>query len=156
MRFNRPTTSAALSLSSAAVGSSASTSAGLADQRAGHGDALLLPARQVGRQIGRAVGQADKPQHMHRRAQRRSGIRNPALHMHPHHHVLRRRQAFMQVVRLKDEAQTTPQAPLAAASVAPFNSWSSKVHRPGPAPHAGSRPASAPWSCQSRTAPSAP
>lgn len=101
MRFRRTTTSAALSLSSAAESSSAKTNAGLGTS-ARHGDPQLLPARPVGGQIGRAIRQADKTKRMDCR--RFGGlVRQPAMHLQTHHHVLRGGKTFVEVMRLEDE-----------------------------------------------------
>ena len=90
------------SLSSAAVGSSASITEGAPDQRARHGDALLLAAAQVGGIGLELVAQADLLQRALRAHDRlRAAL---AAHVEREAHVLLGRQRREQVVGLEDEA----------------------------------------------------
>ena len=61
-------------MSSAPVGSSANITLGLADERAGDGDALLLAARELGRPVAAALVEADALERRRGRPTRRSRL----------------------------------------------------------------------------------
>jgi hypothetical protein len=86
------------------VGSSASTSGRLHDQRAGDGHALLHAARQLARPLVHGLGQAHGGQQLARLVAR---LRRDAAfgHQRRHGHVLQRGEGRQQVVELEHKAQ---------------------------------------------------